>query len=114
MKLVNLTPYPIILYGAEGVSTLNPSGQVVTIAASQETVDTVEGVAVIRDVFYGIHQIPEPEDGTIYLVSSLVLAALRDAGSTRTDVLCAATGRRDGAVLGARGEILGVTRLRAL
>lgn len=48
----------------------------------------------ISTVFYGeIENLPEPEEGTIYIVSAMVLAAAKEKG--RTDVVAPATGHPD-------------------
>ena len=63
----------------------------------------------ISSVFYGeIENLPEPEEGTIYIVSAVVLAAAKNKG--RTDVVAPATGhpdciRKDGFIVSVPGFV---------
>ena len=63
----------------------------------------------ISTVFYGeIENLPEPEEGTIYIVSAMVLAAAKEKG--RTDVVAPATGhpdciRKDGFIVSVPGFV---------
>ena len=84
MTLVNLTPHPIAIYGNNPVEdgpkeVIAPSGTVTRIA----TIDLgtqVSNTAVYELVEYGhAHDLPQPADGTDYIVSLVVaLACHRD------------------------------------
>jgi len=78
MKIINLTPHSINFVDASGAPlvTIEPSGQLARVTA--KTVNT--GEVTVGDVTlpvtgtsYGtVEGLPAPEEGTIYVVSSLV------------------------------------------
>jgi hypothetical protein len=102
--IINLTPHAISVANSEGdvVMTLPPSGNVARVATSQEVVRELAGRPVVRTVFGEVTGIPEPVEGTVYLVSTLVAQAAR-----RSDVVSPDTGptavRKDGQVVAVRG-----------
>jgi hypothetical protein len=112
--LMNLTPHALTLRAADGSdTTLPPSGTVARVAASSTaTGQTVGGLPVQVTTFGQVTDLPDPQDGAVYLVSALVLSAL--AGSGRQDVFAPATGPRDGAVRNDAGHIVAVTRLNGV
>jgi len=79
-KLVNLTPHPVRLIGLDGRVTVPPSGIVayLTYSNTEERIITVEGIQIplrkrrVREVF----NLPDPVEGTIYIVSDEVHEAL--------------------------------------
>lgn len=115
-KLVNLTPHPVTLRVGDKDVTMPPSGQVARVAAREDVVGDleVEGlrVPVVFRTLGEVEGLPEPEDGTAYLVSALVLEALAKAGTPRADVFAPDTGAS--AVRDAQGRIVAVTRLVCL
>lgn len=69
---------------------------------------SADGVALFGRTVYGeVEGLPEPEAGTIYIVSGMV--AGRVVG--RDDVYCPGTGPKDNTVRTAEGQIYAVTRL---
>lgn len=109
MKVVNLTPHSINLMpeGVDGpVVTIQPSGQVARCATNRVQIDTitVDGVSipVNKTQFGQVEGLPEPEPGTIYIVSSLVAQAVPD----RQDVFIV-----DDAVRDAEGRVIGARAL---
>ena len=103
MDFVNLTPHAINLYGQDG-KTLLASIQPTAPAArcKQEAVccGHVGGVPVYRMEFGEVENLPEPQEGTVYIVSRLVATA-----ANRADVLCPGAAVRDeqGRVIGCVG-----------
>ncbi len=103
-KIVNLTPHAIVLMDEEGsvIATFPPSGQVARVNTSVEVVGSLHGAPVKRTVFGEVNGIPDPEEGTVYLVSTLVAQAAK-----RGDVVSPDTGptavRKDGQIAGVRG-----------
>ena len=82
-RFINLTPHTIILNNG------HPSGKVARVENQFSNF-----CCGISTVFYGeIENLPEPEEGTIYIVSAMVLAAAKEKG--RTDVVAPATGHPD-------------------
>lgn len=110
--LINLTPHPITLRAATGEDTvIPPSGTVARVSSTPGALETVAGIPVpVAGVqtFGGVEGLPAPAEGTLYIVSALVLSALR---GSRPDVVGPGTGPNDGAVRNERGHIVAVTRL---
>lgn len=85
-QIINLTPHAITFVDAEGnqILTVPASGQLARVAA--KTVQT--GQRRLGDVLlpvtgteYGeVEGLPDPEEDTIYLVSSLVAQRCKDRG----------------------------------
>jgi len=83
MKIVNLTPHPLNLMpeGPEGpVVTIPPSGQVARCAVDRVQVDTVtvDGISIpVNQTRFGkVENLPEPQEGTIFIVSALTAQAV--------------------------------------
>lgn len=113
MRLINLTPHEVTIALPDGrMITIPPSGRVARVSTVQEIIGTVEtpdgyAIPVVETRFGEIDGLPEPEDGTIYIVSSLVAQAV---AGRREDVMAPDTGPtalRDG-----DGRILAVRRLQ--
>lgn len=80
-KFVNCTPHAIMLNDG---TTFPPSGNVARVSSSFTDFDA-DGVCTVQ---YGdLTGVPEPQDGVLYIVSAMVLAA-----SKRTDLVAPATG----------------------
>jgi hypothetical protein len=107
VKLVNLTPHEIVVYqGDNVVLRVPPSGQVARVTTKEEVVGVVNGVPLVRTVYGEIQGLPDPQPGTIYIVSLLVLQALQ---GRRSDVVAPNTSPTPlGAVRDAQGRIIGV------
>jgi len=100
VEIVNLTPHPIVITNGP---TFYPSGTVARVATDHVYDGTINGVPVYRQAFGDIENLPAPSDDTIYIVSSIVLAAATDAG--RTDCVAPDTAR---AVRDDNGHIVSV------
>ena len=113
MNITNLTPHPITLRSVMGVDTIiPPTAPPARVSATPGTLATVPGlpVPVASATVYGeIEGLPPPAEGTVFIVSGIVLP--RCAG--RTDVCAPGTGPADGAIRDERGQIVAVTRLIA-
>ena len=105
MKIVNLTPHALSIYG-EGEQVLNvpPSGNVARLAVTRQHLNPVivDGVKlpVSRPTLGAIEGLPEPAANTIFVVSALVAEAAK-----RPDVMSPGELIRDasGRPIGARG-----------
>jgi len=102
MKLVNLTPHPITLQGEDTKVTIPPSGKVARVVEEQRASallafqgDKVDGdkvddlipiysVPLVDLSVRKVVDLPDPEDGTLYIVSRPVALAL---AGTRADVV---------------------------
>ena len=114
MKLINMTPHAIRLYTPEGVQAIPASGKLVRVRNRSEHLGDVDCVPVYRDAFDSVEGLPDPQPGVGYIVSSLVLQAVRDTGLSRTDLFAPGTGPADGAIRGPSGQVEGVTRLKVV
>ena len=86
MKLVNLTPHDIVFYdrddsilggtlklGAKPVKIVPPSGTVCRVSSTEGVTGmAVHGVPVCEKRFSYISGLPEPEAGTLFIVSAIV------------------------------------------
>jgi len=137
MKLVNLTPHPIVLAKGDQREVVPSAGvaRVATTSGSEiarvrvrdsvpagaahdaayhlpQTMREAMDIPVYSPPTYGsVEGLPDPEPGLVYIVSAMVGAALREAGVSRPDVLCPGTGPQDGAIRDPEGRIQAVTRL---
>ena len=108
VTFVNLTPHPIVVRREDGSEfTIAPSGAIARVSTTEKVVDNVDGVPVVVREFGEVENLPEPQDGTIYIVSSLVLSAVKGRG----DVMAPDTGPT--AIRNSDGHIVAVTRLVA-
>jgi hypothetical protein len=112
MNLTNLTPHAITLRSADGTDTIvPPSGTVARVSSTPGALETVAGIPVPvagMQTFGGVEGLPAPAEGTMFIVSAMVLAALR---GSRPDVVGPGTGPNDGAVRNEKGHVVAVTRL---
>jgi hypothetical protein len=72
-KIVNLTPHKIVVCTSiEDVIAEYPSEGNARVATSATTIDTVNGIDVVTTVYGEVENLPEPVEGTVYLVSMVV------------------------------------------
>lgn len=113
MKLINLTPHALVLrdqYGDD--TTIEPSGTVARVSTLPGPLKGISGVPVPvadPDQLDQVVGLPEPQEGTLYIVSGFVGAAV---SGSRWDVLVPGTGPSDQAVRNDKGHIVAVTRLK--
>lgn len=73
MKYVNLTPHDVIMRGANGaVISLSADPNPIRCVSTTHRVKTPYGEVQKELVYDYLVDIPEPQDGTIYIVSSRV------------------------------------------
>jgi len=109
VKFVNLTPHEIVVVGEnkEVKTVILPSGEIARVKIKQEFTTTVEGIPVVKTIFYEVEGLPEPQSDTIYIVSSLVAQAVPH----REDVVAPDTSP-EGVVRDSEGRIIGVKRFQ--
>lgn len=80
MKVINLCPHDVHVYNENGqlVKCYEQSGQVARVAFTKYTVDYVDGFPVEVRRGKKVVNLPEPEEGTIYIVSEVTLNECRD------------------------------------
>lgn len=88
MPIINLTDFTVRLANNDGevYETIEPSGRTVRVKSKAETHD-LEGVPVEITHISAIENIPDPADGTFYIVPQPVARALN-----RPDLLVPDTG----------------------
>lgn len=106
-RFENLTPHDVNLILPDGeVLTIPASGKVARVGSHVEQIGNIGAIPVVKTVFdTNVTDLPDPQEGVIYLTSTLVAQAVPD----RTDVLVPADLRRDDA-----GRIIGCGALQRL
>lgn len=96
---VNLTPHVVTLVDGEGevLLAIEPEETAARCAVLREIAFTADGVQVNRSVFGEIQGLPEPVEGTWYIVSRIVAEAAQ-----RQDLLIP-----DETVRNSEGQIVG-------
>jgi len=101
VKAINLTNHVIrFVDGTE----LKPSGIVCRCDYTEKEVGNFHGTAIIKFEYNGVYGLPPKQEGIIYIVSSVVLNAIRELMPERDD--CVAVGKlikdRTGKVIAAQ------------
>lgn len=102
--IINLTPHAVNLYAADGsVRTFESSG-VARAAQTVQEMGELDGVRLVRVAYGAPVGLPDPQDGTLYIVSALLVSAARQSGRTVSDLLTPADTVRDtdGKIIGCR------------
>jgi hypothetical protein len=109
-----MTPHKIVIYDEKGkkvIAEIPPSGTVTWVSASLRVVGRL-GAIPIRKMEYGkIGNLPDPMPDTYYIVSNVILVALREKGIHRPDVLAPDT-NPDSVVRDSKGRIVRVKYLQ--
>ena len=102
--IVNLTPHSLSLVTTNGGTlTVPPSGAVARVASTTRDLGvTPEGVRLTCPSFGAVEGLPGPQEGTLYVVSALVRAAVPG----RSDVASPGDLVRD-----AEGRVVGASSL---
>lgn len=110
-KIINLTPHTVTLVCGERTVEVAPSGQVARVSATAQQVGTITidgfDFPVVKTVFGEVTGLPEPQDNTVYVVSTLVLSAVQG----RKDVVAPNTGA---AIRDSEGRVVGVPGFQVL
>ena len=103
----NLTPHDVNIILPDGeILTIPASGKVARVGSHVEQIGNIGVIPVVKTVFdSNVTDLPDPQDGVIFITSTLVAQAVSD----RTDVLVPADLRRDDA-----GRIIGAGALQRL
>ena len=104
INFVNLTPHSITFVDDAGntVLTVEPSGQIARCSVTREKIGEINGIPINKSQFGKVENLPEPAEGTIYIVSALTAQAVPD----RQDVYIT-----DDAVRDDQGRIIGCRAL---
>jgi hypothetical protein len=107
---INLTPHKITVYDSKGervIAEIPPSGLVARVSTVSRVVGEVAGIPVRKTEYGEIENLPDPMPDTYYIVSTVVLIALKEKGIHRSDVISPDT-NPDSAVRDSEGRIVGV------
>ena len=100
ITVINLTPHAITFVTDEGneILTIEPSGNLARVSSTTQVVGEIYGIPVTKTVYGEVEGLPAEEEGTIYLVSSMVAQRVPE----RRDVFIPNESVRDD-----RGRIIG-------
>ena len=107
-RIVNLTPHAITIKTERATHTIPPSGTIARVETRERVTGKVFGVPVVTRELGEVTGLPDTQDGTVYLVSSMVVDAVKKACG-RIDVFAPDTGPT--AIRDEAGHIVAVTRL---
>ena len=99
---INCTPHDLAIVDSNGVVRNIPRSGIISRVASKDTVvDVIDGIDVTITTFGDPVDVPDPADGTFFIVSRMVASACPG----RSDLLVPGPLVRDdqGRVIGARG-----------
>lgn len=77
MKIVNCTPHKLNIHTPAGVVTMEPSGIIPRVETVEESLPPIEGIPLVTSAYGQISGLPDPEEGTFFVVSQLVAAAAK-------------------------------------
>lgn len=104
-KLVNLTKYHVNLYPKDGTHIwIPPSGKVAAVEVNQVYEDEVNGVPIYSHEYMDAVNLPDPEEGTTFIVPEKVLEAFCEERDdlVAVDSASAAMVRSEGKIIGVR------------
>jgi hypothetical protein len=110
----NLTPHALVFRNAAGDRDLPPSGTGARVDTHVTPLRTVLGMPLRSKSLGQVTGLPDPDGVTVFVVSGMVLEALRNSGCVRTDVVAPATGPKDGAIRNEAGHVVAVTEIDGL
>lgn len=100
--MINLTPHEVNIITENNTITIHTSGNIARCKTERNMIGNINGIPVTSTVLGEVEGLPEPQEGTIYVVSSLVAQACKD----RTDIFIPDDTVRDG-----EGKIIGCRSL---
>lgn len=69
MKLINLTPHPIVISGHE---TIDPSGYIARVNLHLCQIGEINGIPLMVSKNLGVCNLPDPQEDVMYIVPALV------------------------------------------
>ena len=105
-RVVNLTPHTVRVCVGKDIFSLEPSGKVARLRIKTTPHGTVQKMPIVLSSDGEIMNVPEPEEGVVYIASSVVAKALK-----RDDVLSPDT-TNDGVLQDGDGNVFAVKRLQ--
>lgn len=107
MNFVNLTPHTInlidIFDNSRVHKSIPSSGTVARVLVTYTPIKYIDGIVIQQSSYSDVVDLPDPQEGTIFIVSNIVLQAIVNTG--RTDVFAPGELLRnlDGQPIGCRG-----------
>ncbi len=101
-QIINLTPHEITFVREGGNVVVPASGQLARLTTETVTIGEINGIPVTATAYGDVTGLPDPVEGTVYLVSILVAQRVPE----RTDVFIPSESVRDEA-----GRIIGCKSL---
>lgn len=101
MTIINCTPHPVIVILDDGTTReFAPSGVIPRVSSIEEEMPSIMGIPTCRRIYGAVQFLPDPEEDTFFIVSSMVKAAVPN----REDLLVPHDFVRDeaGNILGCR------------
>jgi len=111
VRFTNLTPHEVVILDNKDniIAKIPPSGIIARVESKEELISVINGIPVYKVSYGNIQGLPEPEPNTVFIVSTLILAALKEKGLERKDVVAPNTNPTpNGAVRDGKGQIIGV------
>lgn len=73
-RIMNMTPHTINFVTEDGapLMAVEPSGTIARVSVKTETIGEIAGIPVTKSVYSDIVDLPAPQEGVVYVVSSLV------------------------------------------
>ena len=111
VNFINLTPHTVNIYDDDGSlrMSIEPSGQVLRLPTRAWAAGDLDGISVVRLSYETPEDLPKPQEGTIYIVSGVMLEPLKEMG--RLDFVAPDTSPGS-VVRDESGRIVGVKRLQ--
>lgn len=102
INIVNLVPHDVVFVDDENsvICTVSPSGMLARVAAQTKVIGSINGIPVTSTEYGDVVGLPDPEEDTIYIVSSMVAKQVPD----RKDVFIPNESIRDvnGVIIGCK------------
>ena len=107
VEFINLTPHEVVIFTENKTYVIPPSGEVLRLDNIKERVGNVLDIPLYKITYGEIPELPPEKPNTYYIVSSMVLLALREKGVHRKDIVAPDTTNpvrdKDGKILGVKG-----------
>ena len=86
MTIINCTPHSLVFLNVDNevIRTIEPSGIIPRVSSTSSIVGEIDGLPEEETSFGEVENLPDPEENTIYVVSTLVAQACPGRSDLRT------------------------------
>ena len=105
VEMINCTPHEIVVISNEVTTKYATSETVARVSTVQKVVGNINSIEIVETIQGKVEGLPEHKENTFYIVSAIVLSALK---GTRVDVIAPDTGNT--AIRNDKGQIIAVSR----